>query len=169
MVWLLQLLWKLNCSNNPKIFIMRNQIIGGALIAFLLLFIGGCLGERSLKEESVDEAMCFLRLDGTENQDSTYVFIRLNGDSVSGVHHWVPDLKDARRGVITGTKNGDTIDVVWNYTQEGISDTMRTVFLLEDGMLKQQPYAVTADGRQFLDENAEFEITYKPTACPKFE
>ena len=152
-----------------RFFIMRNQIIGSALAAFLLLFIGGCLGERSLKEDPVDDAMCFLRLEGTDNQDSTYVFIRLNGDSVSGVHHWVPDLKDARRGVITGTKTGDTIDVVWNYTQEGISDTMRTVFLLADGELKQQPFAVTPEGRQVLDENADFEITYKPTPCPKFE
>jgi len=148
---------------------MRNQIIGNVAIAFLLLFLSACLGERSLKEDPVDDAMCFLRLDGTDNQDSTYVYIRLNGDSVSGVHHWVPDMKDARRGVITGIKTGDTIDVVWNYTQEGISDTMRTVFLLEEGQLKQQPYAVTTDGRQVIDENAAFEITYKPTACPKFE
>lgn len=148
---------------------MRNQIIGNVAIAFLLLFLSACLGERSLKEDPVDDAMCFLRLDGTDNQDSTYVYIRLNGDSVSGVHHWVPDMKDARRGVITGIKTGDTIDVIWNYTQEGISDTMRTVFLLEEGQLKQQPYAVTTDGRQVIDKNAAFEITYKPTACPKFE
>lgn|SRR5690606_19204518 len=155
---------------DPKIFVMKNQTIGSGLLALLVLILSACLGERSLKEEDrVDEAMCFLRLDGTDNQDSTYVYIRLDGDSVSGVHHWVSDMKDARRGVITGTKNGDTIDVVWNYTQEGISDTMRTVFLLAEGQLRQQPYAVTADGRQVLDENADFEIVYKPTPCPKFE
>lgn len=163
---------------------MNRQNISIILFAFLAFFIIGCLGERSLKNEDnadltttendisstiPDEAMCFLRTDGTKNQDSTYVYIRLKGDSVSGIHHWVPDMKDARRGVITGVKKGDTIDVVWNYMQEGISDTLHTVFLLEDGLLKQQPYAVQEDGRQVWDQNAPFEIIYNPTDCPKFE
>jgi len=166
---------------------MKKQVVNSTLIIFLLFFLVACLGERSLKESEdgsntttntnetdslstiPDEAMCFLRLDGTKDQDSTYVYIRLKGDSVSGIHHWVPDLKDARRGVITGTKRGDTIDVVWNFMQEGVSDTLHTVFLLEDGYLKQQPYAVTKEGRQVMDRNASFDITYKPTNCPKFE
>ncbi|MFB5946864.1 hypothetical protein [Albibacterium profundi] len=164
---------------------MKRKNINFILIGFLAFFIIGCLGERSLKDEDSadstdmttenvsatipDEAMCFLRTDGTKHQDSTYVYIRLKGDSVSGIHHWVPDLKDARRGVITGTKRGDTIDVVWNYTQEGISDTLHTVFLMEDGLLKQQAYAVREDGRQVLDPNAPFDIIYNPTDCPKFE
>lgn len=168
---------------NPMI--MKRQNINLALIAFLTFFIIGCLGERSLKDNDTDstetltegdvattipdEAMCFLRTDGTKHQDSTYVYIRLKGDSVSGIHHWVPDLKDARRGVITGIKKGDTIDVVWNYTQEGMTDTLHTVFLLEDGLLKQQAYAVQEDGRQVLDPNAPFDIIYNPTDCPKFE
>src|SRR5690606_6177967 len=133
-----------------------------SVVGLLLLYLSSCLGERSINEKDdternstelndstytiPDEAMCFLRLDGTKNEDSTYVFIRLKGDSVSGIHHWVPNLKDARRGVITGVKRGDTIDVIWNYMQEGISDTMHTVFLLQDGYLKQQAYAVSKDG-----------------------
>jgi len=164
---------------------MEKSIISIILGVFILLFMGACLGERTLKDNDStdqsttadvdsmstvpDDAMCFLKLDGTKHQDSTYVYIRLKGDSVSGIHHWVPDMKDARRGVITGTKRGDTIDVVWNFMQEGISDTLHTVFLLENGYLKQQPYAVTKDGRQVWDRNAPFQITYKPTTCPKFE
>lgn len=158
---------------------MKNQHINILLAAFLFFFLAACLGERSLKNETEnnedsistipDEAMCFLRIDGTKDQDSTYVYIRLKGDSVSGIHHWVPNFKDARRGVITGTKRGDTIDVVWNFMQEGVSDTLHTVFLLENGYLKQQPYAVLENGRQVWDRNAAFEITYKPTDCPKYE
>jgi len=164
---------------------MNKQINIISTIVFLLVYLSSCLGERSINEKdgekdstelkkdstytTPDEAMCFLRLDGTKNQDSTYVFIRLKGDSVSGVHHWVPNLKDARRGVITGTKRGDTIDVVWNYMQEGVSDTLHTLFLLQDGYLKQQAYAVTEEGKQVWDKDAPFDITYKPAPCPKYD
>jgi len=166
---------------------MKNLIV--KVIAPLLIgatLISSCMGERSLKKESAssdsgnllnekslqttpDEAWCFLRLDGEKHQDSTYVFIRLKDDSVSGVHHWVPDMKDARRGSITGEKRGDTIDVVWNYMQEGISDTSHVVFVMEDGYLKQQPFIVRPDGRQVRDTKAAFDITYKPVDCPKYE
>ncbi len=165
---------------------MKNSFI--SFIAPLILgatLLSSCLGERSLKdsgketapdisnEESLetipDQAWCFLRLDGEKHQDSTYVFIRLKGDSVSGVHHWVPNLKDARRGSITGEKRGDTIRAVWSYMQEGISDTSHVVFVMNDGYLKQQPYMVRPDGRQVRDAGAPFDITYKPVNCPKFE
>ena len=166
---------------------MKNII--ASVFAPLLIcstILSSCLGERSLESASEnddsttvaanknpetvpDEAWCFLRLDGEKHQDSTYVFIRLKGDSVSGVHHWVPDLKDARRGSITGEKRGDTIDVVWSYMQEGLSDTSHVVFVMEDGYLKQQPLLVQPDGRQVRDSKAPFEITYKPVDCPKYE
>lgn len=177
-------------SQNVACFIKQNmknplaKLFAPILLGAILL--SACLGERSLKNDSEgddtlkvadegnletipDEAWCFLRLDGEKHQDSTYVFIRLKGDSVSGVHHWVPNLKDARRGTIIGEKRGDTINVVWNYMQEGISDTSHIAFIMEDGSLKQQPYLVRPDGRQVRDATAAFEITYKPVDCPKFE
>ena len=175
-------IYHLSCQTLMKNIIAH---IFAPLLMGVSLF-SSCLGERSLKSDSEnsdstsvvnkassekipDDAWCFLRLDGEKHQDSTYVFIRLKGDSVSGVHHWVPDLKDARRGSITGEKRGDTIEVVWNYMQEGISDTSHVVFVMEDGYLKQQPFLVAPDGRQVRDTKAPFEITYKPVNCPKYE
>jgi len=161
---------------------MKNKII---LILFILPFLGACLGESTRNHEKDDisltnnqdsipsstphnKTMCFLKLDGTQSQDSTYVYIQLKGDSVSGLYNWIPDMKDSRRGIINGIKRGDTINVVWSYMQEGIIDTIYTQFLLEDNKLKQQPYLTREDGRQVRDRNASFEIVYNSIGCPIF-
>lgn len=150
-------------------------------IGILSFLLTSCLGEQSsnnneqenegsLNQDApatvLDQQLCFLSLDGTRQQDSTYVYIRLKGDSVNGIYHWVPEFKDARRGTIAGIKRKDTIDVVWNYMQEGVIDTLHTVFILQNGNLKQQPYAITSEGKQVLDRNAAFDITYKAIPCP---
>lgn len=160
---------------------MKNKNL---LILFILPFLGACLGESTSNEgidiattsnqdsitsnSSPNETMCFLKLDGMEKQDSTYVYVRLEGDSISGLYNWIPDMKDARRGIINGIKRGDTLNVVWSYMQEGIVDTIHTQFLLEGGNLKQQPYLTREDGRQVRDKNSSFNVVYNSTGCPVF-
>lgn len=148
-------------------------------------FLGACVGEptRTNGENDIsvtesqdsipspsphNKTMCFLKLDGTQNQDSTYVYIQLKGDSISGLYNWIPDMKDARRGIINGIKQGDTINVVWSYMQEGTVDTIHTQFVLENNKLKQQPYLTREDGRQVRNKSAPFEVVYNSTACPVF-
>lgn len=160
---------------------MKNKTL---LIAFILPFLGACLGQPTKNDESdlvissnqdsisssltPNETMCFLKLDGMQKQDSTYVYVRLEGDSISGLYNWIPDMKDARRGIINGIKRGDTLNVVWSYMQEGIVDTIHTQFLLENNQLKQQPYLTQEDGRQVRDRNASFDVVYNSTGCPVF-
>jgi len=154
---------------------MKNRI---KLILCVLPLLGSCLGESTnhgnqatLNDKnsiSSNKTMCFLRLEGTHDQDSTYVYMHLKGDSINGLYNWIPDMKDARRGIINGIKQGDTINVVWSFMQEGIVDTIYTQFLLEDSKLKQQPYLTREDGRQVRDKNAPFEIVYNSTGCPTF-
>lgn len=159
---------------------MKNKTL---LILFILPFLGACLSESTTNDEkdmtlatsqdststsTPTETMCFLKLDGTQMQDSTYVYIRLKGDSISGLYNWIPDMKDARRGIINGIKRGDTLNVVWSYMQEGIIDTIHTQFLLDGNNLKQQPFLTREDGRQARDRNASFDIVYNSIGCPTF-
>lgn len=159
---------------------MKNKAL---FIVFIVPFLGACLSDATKHEgndiaiasnqdsiisNSSSNEMCFLKLDGTQKQDSTYVYVRLEGDSISGVYNWIPEMKDARRGIINGVKRGDTLNVVWSYMQEGVIDTIHTQFLLEENNLKQQPYLTREDGRQVRNRNASFDIVYNSTGCPVF-
>lgn len=159
---------------------MKNRTL---LILFILPFLGACFNE-STKIDGKDTTfvtsqdssststplseMCFLKLDGTQMQDSTYIYVRLKGDSISGVYNWIPAMKDARRGIINGIKRDDTLNAVWSYMQEGIIDTIHTQFLLDSNNLKQQAFLTREDGRQVRDRDAPFDIVYNSTGCPIF-
>lgn len=111
------------------------------------------------------QEMCFLSLSGN-NKDSSFVNLSILGNKVIGKHRWVPYEKDGRTGTISGVKKGDTIDVVWEFMQEGMKDTLRTVFLLEGDLLKQKPFSVDEkNGRQITDNKSSFNIIYNKINC----
>lgn len=122
----------------------------------------------SIISDSPDKSLCFLKLDGTKGQDSTYVYMHLKGDSITGIYNSIPEMKDARKGIIKGVKLGDTLNVVWSFMQEGIIDTIHTQFILEGDKLKQQPFLTLKDGKQVRDRDAAFEIAYNSVSCPVF-
>jgi len=110
---------------------------------------------------------CFISIGGVQQRDSSYVNMVISGNKVVGKYSWVPFEKDNRTGPIEGTKNADTIDVIWHFTQEGIRDTLHTTFLLKGNTLKQKGFAVDAKtGRQVTDRRSKFSITYHKVACP---
>jgi len=110
---------------------------------------------------------CFIHLDGSSvRKDSSFVNLSILGNKVAGKYCWIPFEKDSRTGSIAGIKKGDTIDVVWSFMQEGMKDTLRTVFLLQGNNLKQKPYMVNKkNGRQITNEQAAFTINYQKTNC----
>lgn len=112
--------------------------------------------------------MCFLRLEGSASKDSTFVNLSILGNKVTGKYSWVPFEKDSKTGSLNGVKKGDTIDVIWQFMQEGVQDTIRTVFLLQKGQLMQKPYQVNPQtGRQFTDDRSAFSISYQKADCTK--
>lgn len=112
------------------------------------------------------EELCFAQPKSTQVKDSSLVKLSILGNKVSGKLSWIPFEKDSRTGSINGVKKGDTIDVVWSFTQEGVQDTLRTVFLLQKNSLKQKPFAVNQEnGRQFTDNRSDFTITYQKINC----
>lgn len=112
------------------------------------------------------EKFCFTQEKSTQSKDSSFVYLSILGNKVSGEFSWIPFEKDSRRGSLNGIKKGDTIDVVWTFTQEGMEDTLRTVFLLEKDKLKQKPYVVNQqNGRQFTDDQSDFSLSYQKVNC----
>jgi hypothetical protein len=111
------------------------------------------------------QELCFLSL-SSNNKDSSFVSLTTLGNKVVGKYSWIPFEKDGRRGSITGTKKGDTIDVVWDFMQEGMKDTLRTVFLLKNDQLIQKPFSVdNKNGRQITDNKSAFTVIYNKINC----
>lgn len=112
------------------------------------------------------QKQCFLRTEGTKNQDSLAIQFVVREGTVSGTYNVIPYEKDSRRGSVMGKANDNVLDLVWTYTQEGMQDTMRVVFALREGKLLQKPLSAdTLTGRQFTDDSSPFSAVYEPTDC----
>lgn len=113
-------------------------------------------------------SMCFVRTEGTHNQDTTTVQLVVKGNTVTGEMSWLPFAKDSRKGILTGKQSGDTINAVWTFKQEGMTDTMRLKFKLDGNNLLQKPLKVnTKTGRQQTNEPADYSVQYKPSISLK--
>ena len=125
---------------------------------------GGTRNDRNTADNG--QKFCFLRLEGTQLQDSSYIQLIAQNETVSGVYHVIPHEKDARRGTVTGKLDGDVFDLVWTYSQEGMQDTLRVVFKLDNGELLRKPLSVdTLTGRQFTSDTSPFSEVYQPMDC----
>ncbi|MBK0380978.1 hypothetical protein [Mucilaginibacter segetis] len=112
---------------------------------------------------------CFIRTEGTSNQDTTAIHLVINADKVSGDMLWLPKEKDSRKGTLLGKINGNKIDAVWTFMQEGMKDTLSVDFKLSAQQLVQKPFTLnTATGRQQTNENADYSISYNMDNCEKF-
>lgn len=124
--------------------------------------------DQSITATNDEQKHCFIRLDGDQQQDSTYLQLVIRGETVSGTYNYLPYEKDARRGTVLGTADNDTLDMVWTYKQEGIQDTMRVVFLLEGEKLLQKSLTIdTLTGRQFTLDTDGFSEIYEQIDCLK--
>ncbi len=112
---------------------------------------------------------CFLRTEGTSNQDTTAVHLIINANKVTGEMKWLPKEKDARKGTLEGTISGNDIKAVWTFMQEGAKDTIAVAFQLSAQQLGQRPFKVTKDGRQETDGAAGYTIIYKLDNCSAFK
>jgi hypothetical protein len=122
-----------------------------------------------LKTPAQNMEYCFIRTDGTSNQDTTAVHLIMKADKVSGEMQWVPKEKDTRKGTLAGTISGSDIKAVWTFMQEGMKDTLAVEFKLSAQQLLQKPFKVTKDGRQETDGAADYTIIYKLDNCGKFK
>lgn len=110
--------------------------------------------------------ICFLSTEGSQKQDSTKVHLMIDGNKVTGDMQWLPKEKDARKGTLEGTQDGNIIKAVWTFTQEGMKDTMAVEFSFPGDKLLQKPFKVNAkDGRQVTDAKADYTVVYNKVDC----
>ena len=113
-----------------------------------------------------EQKRCFIRLDGNQQQDSTYLQLAIRGETVSGTYNYIPYEKDARRGTVLGTLDMDTLNLVWTFKQEGMQDTMRVVFLFDGEKLLRKSFSVdTVTGRLVTLDGSQFSEVYEPVDC----
>lgn len=119
---------------------------------------------------SPTDTMCFRRLAGTKNQDTTYVKLIFAGNKVSGNMSWVPFEKDSRKGTIKGKRSDNTITAIWTYMQEGMKDSLHVSFKTNGNKLMQQEYGIDAtSGREVLEANAPYSIEYTEIDCTGYD
>lgn len=137
------------------------------LIIFCCLSFTACQSGRNERNTADNEQKyCFLRLGGTQLQDSAYIQLVARNETVSGIYNEIPYEKDARRGTVLGTLANDIFDLIWTFSQEGIQDTLRVVFKLNDGKLLQKPLSVdTLTGRQRTLDSSRFSSVFEPVDC----
>lgn len=112
------------------------------------------------------KSYCFIRTEGTEQQDTTIVKFSINADRLEGEMNWIPKEKDSRKGVLVGTITGDEITAVWRYMQEGMNDSMAVAFKFASDQLAQKPLRVnTNTGAQETDDSADYTLLYTPMRC----
>jgi hypothetical protein len=116
--------------------------------------------------EKAPDSLCFRRLEGTGNQDTTILNLFLNGNVVTGDMNWLPKEKDSRKGTIKGSRNGDVIKALWSFMQEGMNDTLSVEFkLTQNGLLQKTSEIDATTGRQFLSKKSSFSIPFEKVAC----
>ncbi len=143
------------------------RIYSLTILIGLVAFVACQSGSRG-EGDAVDSEQkhCFLRLEGTQLQDSSYIQLAVRKGTVSGIYNILPYEKDARRGTVMGKSEGGVFDLVWTFSQEGIPDTLRVVFKLQDGKLLRKPLAVdTLTGRQITLDTSAFSEVYEPVDC----
>lgn len=112
---------------------------------------------------------CYLYASGNKLRDTQYVQLHIQDNKVSGKIIFSIYEKDSRKGTLSGTMKADkSINAIWTFMQEGVTDTMAVAFRLNHTSLLQKPLITnTANGRQVTNGSAPYSIELKPTDCNK--
>jgi hypothetical protein len=116
-----------------------------ALLASGLLLLASCRKEEK-KETVVEETtvsrpaaqaatekQCYLKVIA---KDSIIVEVERTGDSIHGIYHWKPFVKDKKISTYRGTITGNTANVIAESMQEGMKYDEEVVFIMSGKTLE---------------------------------
>ncbi|WP_157278962.1 hypothetical protein [Olivibacter sitiensis] len=127
-------------------------------------FVNDNIEVKDTKESKSD--FCFMDISGNQKKDTTRVHISLLGSKVMGNMEHLPFEKDKKVGTLEGKKTGDTLYLKWYYEQEGIKDSVNTVFLIQNNQLRQKPFSYDREtGKAYTAKEAKFLLSYKSVPC----
>jgi hypothetical protein len=118
---------------------------------------------------SKPDTLCFLRTEGTKNQDTNAVRLIITNDAVVGKMMYLPNESDWRLGELAGKKDGNLINASWKYMQEGMLDTIQVSFKIDgDKLYQKQPSYDPKTGEEFLTDTAQYRLEYYRVDCAGF-
>lgn len=151
---------------------MKNIVISASIIA-ILSSCGNNQNTATTQDASAkvnqgkkESPVCFRRLQGQKNQDTTLLKLEFEGQLVSGTFNHIPFEKDSRKGILMGSREGDVIKANWYYMQEGMEDTLEVEFKLLGAELLQKTYAYDQNtGSEVLTDTSSFAIRFEKVNC----
>jgi hypothetical protein len=136
----------------------------------------GLVQEEVSEQAILSEAeTCFLYTEGTESQDSTFVSLKVNGDSVTGFMHWQPWQTDGAYGTITAVRSDNIIRGMHNYVIEGSEQSEEVIFKISNDKLYKASGELTEDsGEEIIlrfknPDEAVFKYEFREIDCSLFE
>lgn len=118
---------------------------------------------------------CFLFTEGAENQDSTFVSLKMQGDSVTGFMHWQPWETDGAYGTIAAVMTDSVIRGMYDYTIEGSPQKEEVMFKMSDGKLYKASGELTEDfGEEIIlnlknPESVVYKYEFREIDCALFQ
>lgn len=145
------------------------------------LFVAFCCNPSSEEHKTVDSAsdvvpagagdstienMCFIKLEGWQNQDTAWIHLEMKGNKVSGSFVNLPYEKDSRKGRLKGSKRDSRINAMWIFMQEGQLDTLPVQFEMANRRLLQKPYSYSkTTGEAFIADSSTFSVAFQEIDC----
>lgn len=139
-------------------------------LSFFIFLLASCSnpGNEQKPEETrpVTQKLCFIRVEGTQNQDSSKISLDINDARVRGTYNILPREKDSRKGTLDGQLKDSLIRGRWYFIQEGVLDTLDVEFKLSGNKLLQRKYKIDQKtGSEILDTSANFSIEFLKEDC----
>lgn len=106
------------------------------------LLMAACMNSKDAKKTFTSEKneesgeMCFLSVIGETVKDSLVMHLKIDENKVTGIYNWLPAEKDSRKGEITGTKSGNSINGKYEFVQEGGKYTQPILIELRENSAK---------------------------------
>ena len=122
--------------------------------------------EDTAKVGEIRQKMCFQAVSGSQSKDTLAVTLNVDGSKVTGDMRNIIFEKDSRKGTLQGELKNRTVNAVWTFMQEGMTDTLNLEFQLDEGYLMQRPLKLnTKTGREQTDRGSDKWVKLSPANC----
>ena len=112
------------------------------------------------------DTVCYYRTEGTTNQDTALIMLISKNELVSGKMMNLPHETDSRVGKLVGVKEGDIVNGLWTYMQEGMIDSVEVSFKASGDNLVQKPAIFDPKlGSEVLPDTATYRVEFTRCKC----
>lgn len=131
----------------------------------------------AIPEHTQDAArqLCFLQVTKSSSAissegpiDSLIIRLTIQGDSVTGILHWLPSQKDTMKGTLAGTLQDSILTATYTYMAEGVTAKEERIFKLEADTIRMKAGELEKRNGLWVLKNKEqapYTLAIPRTAC----